>query len=126
MLKNLGKREYIFLGFIIIWTLLFYEGHRLIPGAKWLIAAVPIWVVVINLVLLFISTTLFVNKTNLLPIGGRATLLCNIITWLLWSLFLERFTLISFIGASITVLFNWGFKRWRSKKGHVISAGVNK
>ncbi|MCI0406634.1 MAG: hypothetical protein L0Z48_09280 [candidate division Zixibacteria bacterium] len=117
-LKKFGIREYVFLGIIAVWTLLFYEG-RLIPGAKWLIEVVPLWVVVLNLILLFIFTTLFVNRTKLLPIGGRATLLCNIITWLFWSLFLGRFTLISAIGGGITILFNWGVKIWRTKKGQV-------
>jgi len=120
-LKMLGTREYIFLGIVFIWTLLMYEGHRLIPGAKWLIAAVPLWVVILNLVLLFISTALFVIRTNVLPIGGRATLLVGMITWIFWSLFLRRFSLISTIGLGIIILFNWGLKRWRSKKGRVVS-----
>jgi len=119
-LKILGIREYIFLGVIFVWTVLMYEGHRLIPGAKWLIAAVPLWVVILNLVLLFVSTALFVSRTNLLPIGGRATLLCIMITWIFWSLFLRRFSLISTIGLGIIVLANWGLKRWMVKKGRYI------
>ena len=119
-LKILGSREYIFLGIILVWSLLYYEAHHLIPGAKWFIAAVPLWIVILNLVLLFISTALFVNRTDVLPIGGRATILVGMITWIFWSLFLERFTLISFIGVGIIVLFIWGLKRWSSKKGRYV------
>src|SRR3989304_6705203 len=109
-LKKFGIRQSVFLGGIAVWTVFMYQGHRIIPGAKWFISVIPLWVVILNLVLLFISTAFFVIRTKLLPIGGRATLLCGMITWIFLSLFLQRFTLISSIGLAIIVLSNWGLK----------------
>jgi hypothetical protein len=48
-LNKAWKKEYLLWGVIRVWTSLVWEGHRAIPGAKWLSAVIPAWAVILNL-----------------------------------------------------------------------------
>lgn len=121
-LKKLGKRlkktwrkEYILWGIVVMWSLLFWEGHRILPGAKWLGAVIPAWIVILNLVFLFVFTTLLINKPNFSPIGVIITLIGVLLSWILLSIGYKRFPLVSLIGACVVILVNLGLKIWSAK-----------
>ncbi|HXF48330.1 MAG TPA: hypothetical protein VNL73_02745 [Verrucomicrobiae bacterium] len=117
------KREYILWG--ILWCLgamyiiLFREGYRFLPGAKWLSEVIPLWLVILNLVVLFIFTTLLVNKTNPSPIIAIAILIGILLSGIVLGSSFKRFPYVSGIGGLAVILFGFGLKRWGSKKSRV-------
>ena len=128
-LKNFWKRfrkswgvEFIIWSIAVIWLLLFREGHRFLPGAKRLGEIIPPWLVILNLVFLFISTTLLMHKTNFNPISAIVTLIGFLLSSIVWNIGYERFPLVTLIGAGVIILFNLGLKKWGSKGDRIVSS----
>lgn len=120
-LKLIWKKEYILWAIVIIWTSLFWEGHRFLPGAKWLSAVIPVWIVILNLAFLFIFTTLLINKTSFPPIGVIATLIGVLLSWILLRVGYKRFPVISLVTVCLVIFVNLALKIWRDKEGHLLS-----
>jgi len=108
--------EIIVWGIAVIWVVLFREGFRFLPGAKWLSDVIPLWLVILNLVVLLILTTLLVIKTTPSPIVITVTLIGVLLSWILFSIGFKRFPYVSSIGFGVVILFSLGLKRWRSKR----------
>ena len=119
--KKIWKKECVLWGVVIIWSLLFWEGHRFVPGSKWLSAVIPVWVIILNLVFLFIFTTLLINKTRFSPTGVIVTLIGVLLSWFLLSVGYKRFPLVSLTGAGMVILVNLGLIIWGAKGGHRLS-----
>jgi hypothetical protein len=118
-IKTDWKGFLIFLGMggiTVAWYVLYYEGHRFLPGAKWLSNVIPLWLVILNMVFwLFISLLIIKNQTpsiTFMIVASIGFLLAGI----LWGIGFDRFTLVSSIGMGILLLVIWRFKKRRSKK----------
>ena len=128
MLKNLGtkiieewRNEYVLWIFGLSWLLLFRKGYRFLPGAEWLSDIIPLWSVILNLVFLFIFTALLFNKPSLSLVGATITLILVALSWTLVGIGFKRFPHVSVLGGLSVILFNWGWKKWRSKRSRVVS-----
>ena len=112
----------------IIWAALYWEGHRFLPGARWLSEVIPLWAAILNLACLFISFTLLVvgsmffsSKGALSPYSSFVILIVLLIV-ILFSMVLvhigyERFPLITTIVAGGTLLLNLGLIMWGKRRG---------
>ena len=118
--KMCWKKEHILWVIILLWVLLVWEGHRFLPGAKWLSEVIPVWIVILNLVLLFITVTLLANKRNPSLAGGAITIIGFSISLIFYRIGGNRFPFTSAIGVAVIILFNLSLKKWRRgqvKKG---------
>jgi hypothetical protein len=113
--RNIWKKEYILWGIVLFWTILVWEGHRIIPGAEWLSEIIPAWIVIINLTILFILTTLLVYKRGFSQMGFVETLIGFSISLILFRIGYKRFPSISIIGACAVILVNLALKIRGSK-----------
>lgn len=110
------KKEFVLWGIVIIWTTLFWEGHRIIPGAKWLSEVIPLWIVIINLAVFFISIIVLITDRYLSPIGIIIIILIVLLfTSIFFSIGYERFPVISIIGAGFVLLLSVSVRIWRFK-----------
>ena len=114
-LKTMWKKEYLLWGIVIIWSLLFWEGHRILPGTKWLSEVIPAWIVIVNLAILFISITLLINKRHFPLIGIVITLVGFLFSCIFLRIGYQRYPLVSLIGAGMVILVNLGLKIWSAK-----------
>ena len=96
-LKKTWKKEYILWLIVAMWSLIFWEGHRILPGAKWLSEVIPPWIVILNLMFLFTFTTMLINKRHFSKIGAFVTLTLVLVTWVFFSIGYKRLPLLSII-----------------------------
>jgi Na+/citrate or Na+/malate symporter len=116
-LKNAWREKYVPWIIAIVWSTLFWEGHRFLPGAKWLSEVIPVWIVILNLAFLFISTTLLISKKDFSLIGMIVTLVVFLVSWILASIGYHRFPIVSSVVGGGVILFNLGLRMWRKKRG---------
>ena len=109
-MKKVWRKEWILWVIVFMWSLLFWEGHRILPGAKWLSEVIPVWIVILNLAIFFISMTVLMNERNLSPIGGITTLICVLFSNIFLSIGFQRFPLVSGIGVGVVLLVIFGLK----------------
>lgn len=100
----------------IVWSTLFWEGHRFLPGAKWLSEVIPAWIVILNLAFLFMFTTLLISKKEFSLIGMIVTLIGFLFSWILLGIGSKRFFLISAIVVGGVLLFNLGLIIWEKRR----------
>ena len=114
--KKIWKKEYILWSIVLLWTILVWEGHRILPGAKRLSEIIPLEVVFLNLIILFFITALMGNKRIPSLRGFVVTVIGFSTSLILFSIGSMRFPSISFIGAGVIILINSGLKL-RGTKG---------
>lgn len=96
--------RYVLFIIATIWIVLFYKGHKIIPGAKWLSEVIPEWLVNLNLVFLCIFSAL---------VGFGFTLLVKIPLPRIVVLLGTIVTVMGFLFSSI--LANIGYNRFPSR-----------
>jgi CHASE2 domain-containing sensor protein len=115
-LKKAWRKDYIPWVIAIVWSTLYWEGHRFLPGAKWLSEVIPEWIVIINLVFLFIFTTLVTHKREFSLPALIVTLIGFLFSWILASIGYRRFPLVTAVAGSSAVLFNLGLIIWEKRR----------
>jgi hypothetical protein len=113
--RKIWKKEYILWGIVLFWTILVWEGHRIIPGAEWLSEIIPVWAVIINLIILFILTAFLVHKRSFSQVGFVETLIGFSISLILFRIGCNQFLFISILGACAVILVNLALKIRESK-----------
>lgn len=105
--KNLFPALFI----VLIWFILTVEGHRIIPGAKYLINVIPLWAVIINSLILVIFTIILYIEENLTLPGFIITSIMVSISMIFLRIGYDRFHLISWIAiasvALVLLIFRW-------------------
>lgn len=114
-IKNIWKKDFVLWGIVIVWTTLFWGGHRILPGAKWLSEVISGWIVILNLAIFFIFITMLMNERYLSPILIILTLIGLLITSIFLSIGYQQFPLVTIIGAGVVLLFIFCFKIWQFK-----------
>lgn len=109
-------RQYILLGIGLLWLVLFWEGHRILPGAKQFSETIPLWAIILNLIILLITFTLLRNKKEFPLAGWVATIVGCTISSIIWSITCRHFPIISFVGAGAILLISQLLKKEDSKK----------
>jgi hypothetical protein len=109
-------KEYILLGIGLLWLVLFWEGHRFLPGAKQFSETIPLWAVILNLIILLITFTLIRNKKEFSLVGWVVTIVGCTISSIIWSITCRDFPFISFVGAGAILLISQFLKKEDSKK----------
>lgn len=109
-------KEYILLGIGLLWLVVFWEGHRFLPGAKQFSETIPLWVVILNLIILLITFTLLRNKKEFSLIGWVVTIVGCTISSVIWSITCRDFPFISFVGAGAILLLSQLLKKKNQRK----------
>ena len=125
-LKKMWRKEYILWGIVIMWSILFWEGYRILPWAKRLSEAIPIWAVILNLAFLIVFTTLLINKREFSKIGVIVTLVGCLLSWIIVNIGYKRFPLLSIIVVGAVILFNLGFVKFGGKEKKRQKSGTSK
>ena len=115
-LKKKWKKEYLLWLIVLGWSILFWEGHRIIPGAKYLSEIIPIWIVILNSVLFVVSFTLLINKKDFLLKGTIITLVGYLFSMIFLSIGYKRFPLITVFTLFCVILVNWVLKEWKANE----------
>lgn len=117
-IKKIFKKEYIIWIFVLIWSLIFWEGHRIFPWAFSFRKQIPTWILILNFVILFVSTTTLVNKRQFSKAGVTLVLICVLLSWTLFSIGYKYLPLLSFIVGSVVIVTNLILRIFIKKKNN--------
>jgi hypothetical protein len=111
--KTKGYLDYA-IGFL--WATLFWEGHRILPGAKSLSEIIPLWAVILNLLILFVISIYLRKARDFSLVRRVGIIIAFTISAIIWSIGYKHFSTISLVGGGAIFLINWGLKKEDSKK----------
>lgn len=114
--KTKKIKDYILLGIGLVWVVLFWEGHRIVPGAKQFSETIPLWAVIVNLIILLVTFTLLRNKKEFPLTGWIVTIVGCTVSSIIWSITCRHFPFVSFVGAGAILLISQLLRKEGSKK----------
>jgi hypothetical protein len=105
-IKKIFRKEYILWFLVVMWSIMFWEGHRIFYWATSFRNLIPTWFIILNYLVLIISTTTFVNKKQFSKTGVILTLVCVLVSWIIFSVGYKHLPLSSFIVGGATIVVN--------------------
>ncbi len=124
--KKIWQNGLVLVAVVIIWYLLLRGGYHLLPGAKKLSEVMPMWIIILNLVLLLFLIVLLIDERNWHPRKLLVIFIGLPLSSILTRIGYERFPLITIIGTVMIALVVFILKGCIDNKGGKKKSKKNK
>ena len=119
MFMNKLQKKYILWIFIFIaafvWSTLYWEGNRIIPGAKWLSEVMPLWLVILGAVIGLVTSIFLIHAKDLFTKDIIISATGILFSLIVLRISYQRFPIISYITVLAVILVNWSLMKIRLK-----------